>query len=420
MNHVNKNILYLILIQGCQYIIPLLTFPYLTRYLGATGFGELAFCLGLTSYISMVSQYGFDLTATGKVASIRDNLKELTGYFWSVIFAKLLLALISTIIFFSALQIFQSHQHLNSILYAMIPGIIGGVFYPNWFYQGLEKMKVITFFTLFSRLITTCLIFILVKNKDDVWLAALLQSSALLLSAIFSLGHILLTKKIKGFEFQTHKIIKSIKDGWHVFLSMVSYNLYTNSPPVIIGIMLGPVYVGYYSAALTIRNSLLGLMNPIYQSIYPRTNYLIEKSIIKGMKFIKTYFITCCSCALFASISLFLLSKPVIDLLAGKGYEESYKLFEILCLTIFINVCSNFYGAQTLLPLGYKNIFSKIVIICGLVSLMIICVMLETMGIIGAAYALLTTELLLLFSLYIAHIKKKINIFKGTASKYES
>ena len=377
----------------------------------------MTFCLGLMGYVSLIYQFGFDLTATGKVATLRDSEDELNKYFCSVIFAKCLLALVATILFFIFIFIYDDFHDLHNILYALIPGVIGGVFFPNWFYQGLEKMKTITIFTIISRLTTTPLIFIFVHDKSDVWLAALFQSSAILLAATAAFIHIIFTKKITSVHFDIGEIKKTVIDGWHIFLSMFVNNLYNASIPVFIGLVLTPTFVGYYTSALTIRNSILGLMNPIYQSIYPKVNYLISKNVDAGMFIVKKYFIVCATFTFFLSLILVINSSLVIEFFMGEGYEPSHYIFKILSLTIFINVCGNFFGAQTLLPLGYKKLIGKIVMVCGVANILVVYLMLKIVGVTGAAYSLLLLEMMLLFSYALAHKIKDINIFKAKAEK---
>ncbi|HFP0913585.1 TPA: oligosaccharide flippase family protein, partial [Escherichia coli] len=64
--NLNKNIAYLFLVQGSSYLLPLITFPYLVRVLGPEFFGVLGFCQASMQYLVMLTEYGFNWTATQK------------------------------------------------------------------------------------------------------------------------------------------------------------------------------------------------------------------------------------------------------------------------------------------------------------------------------------------------------------------
>ena len=69
---IRKTLLYLILIQGGNYIVPLLMLPYLGRVLGVREFGVLALCQAVTQYLVLLTDYGYNFTAT-RLVSVRRN-----------------------------------------------------------------------------------------------------------------------------------------------------------------------------------------------------------------------------------------------------------------------------------------------------------------------------------------------------------
>jgi len=47
------------LVQLSNYVIPLITLPYLTRVLGAESFGKVAFAQVVMTYFALLVDYGF-------------------------------------------------------------------------------------------------------------------------------------------------------------------------------------------------------------------------------------------------------------------------------------------------------------------------------------------------------------------------
>jgi hypothetical protein len=86
-----KNALLLYVVQFSSYLFPLATLPFLSRVLHPEKFGLVVFSQAFVWYFLTLSDYGFALTATRKVAAHRDESEELSRIFSSVMGAKLLL-----------------------------------------------------------------------------------------------------------------------------------------------------------------------------------------------------------------------------------------------------------------------------------------------------------------------------------------
>lgn len=93
-----ENILSLVFLQGANYILPLITVPYLTRVLNPDGIGLIASAQSFIQYFVVLSDYGFNLTATRRIAIHRDDPEKVSAIFSSVMFVKLCLLLVSFLI----------------------------------------------------------------------------------------------------------------------------------------------------------------------------------------------------------------------------------------------------------------------------------------------------------------------------------
>ncbi|MGK4400875.1 oligosaccharide flippase family protein [Citrobacter portucalensis] len=273
-----KNIFYLFIVQGGNYLIPLITFPYLLRVLGPVSFGLFGFFQATIQYFILFIEYGFNWTATETVAKNKNNTIVLTKLFWGFFWAKSLLAIISVILLFVICMLFDIFNQNFIVIIAFLPLIIGNVIYPVWFFQGIEEMKWITISTLLARIIVIPMTFVFVRDMGDVWIAALIQSCAVFLSGLISIYIIARGKWISGFDFDFLIIKKCLTDGWHLFVSTSAISLYTTSTAIILGAMISPIAVGYYNAANTIRGATQGLLNPIAQAIYPRICFMISNN----------------------------------------------------------------------------------------------------------------------------------------------
>lgn len=81
-----KNILSLFSIKVASYIIPLVTLPYLVRVLEPQGYGLLGFSAAIMQYFAIATSYGFDLSATNKIA--KENSKKKLAIFFGMLFPQ--------------------------------------------------------------------------------------------------------------------------------------------------------------------------------------------------------------------------------------------------------------------------------------------------------------------------------------------
>ncbi len=264
-----SNFFSLSLLQAANYIFPLLTLPYLVRVLGVENFGLLAFATALITYFSIITDYGFNLTATREISIHRENKQKVIEIFSSVMTIKVLLMFLSffllTILVFS----FEKFSKDWEIYFLTFATILGQILFPVWLFQGMERMKYITYLNVLSRLIFTVAIFIFVQEQNDYYMVPLLTSLGSLVAGIWSL---VLVKREFGviFVFQKIEVIKHyLVDGWHVFISRIYVSLYTTTNVLLLGLFTNHTIVGYYSIAEKTVNAIGSFFIPLDQTLYP-------------------------------------------------------------------------------------------------------------------------------------------------------
>lgn len=96
-----KNIVFLLLAQGSNYVVPLITLPVLVSRLKPEGFGVIAFAQALAVYIQLLADYGFSTSATrhiaiyasSPVATLREYVSTIHACKFLLVFAVSTLAL---------------------------------------------------------------------------------------------------------------------------------------------------------------------------------------------------------------------------------------------------------------------------------------------------------------------------------------
>jgi PST family polysaccharide transporter len=274
-----ENFLSLSVLQIANYILPLITVPYLVRVLGFEYFGLISFSIIFIGYFILLTNYGFELTATREISINQSDIDKLSEIFSSVMIIRTLLMVISFFVLTAVVFSFEKFSKDWLIYYLSFGIVIGNVLFPVWFFQGVENMKYITILNFISKLIFVVLIFIFVKKAEDYYLVPFLTSLGSIISGLIAL--IVIRRKFGiRFKIQKFKTIKKyLIDGWSIFLSRIYVNIYTTTNVFILGLLTNNVQVGYYSVIEKIVLAIGNMLTPINQALFPYLSKLYKKDI---------------------------------------------------------------------------------------------------------------------------------------------
>ena len=390
-----SNVFSLGVLQVANYILPLFTVPYLVRVLGPDYFGLLAFATATNSYFVLLTDYGFNLSATRQVSIHRENKDKINEIFSSVLTIKVALMTISLLclmVFVFSIKKFNENWEIYLTTFGIV---IGQVIFPIWLFQGMEKMKHIAYLNITAKSLFTILIFLFVKTKSDYLLVPLLTAFGFLIVGIWSL---IIAKKEFGinFKIQSLTVLKfHLKEGWYVFFSSMAISLYTISTTFILGIFTTNTNVGYFAGVERIVQGVKGLNIPISQSIYPLISAKMQINKNEGILFLKKVSLFIASFMLLLSFTLFVFAEPIVEIFLGKQYENSIVPLRIMAFLPFIVALSNIFGIQTMLNLGYNKEFSFFVVITAIVGVILTLILAPMYNVIGVSVATLTVEILI-------------------------
>ncbi|GAB6034746.1 flippase [Galenea microaerophila] len=401
-----SNVFSLGMLQGANYILPLLTVPYLVRVLGPEYFGLLAFATATNAYFILITDYGFNLSATRQISIHRDDKDKVNEIFSSVMMIKTALLVVSfgimALLVFS-LEKFSQHWEVYFITFGTV---IGQVLFPIWLFQGMERMKYITYLNIGAKAFFTVCIFIFVHGKADYLLVPLLTSMGFIVAGICSL-YLVKQKFNVHFIWQPKAMLKfQLAEGWHVFLSSMAISLYTISTTFILGLFTNNTVVGYFAAADKIVQAVKGLYAPVSQAIYPLIGKKIQENKQIGLHFIrKTTWIVGTGMFVISAV-LFLLAEPIVNVLLGAQYQQSVLLLQMMAFLPFIIALSNMFGIQTMLNLGYKQAFSYILVAAAILGVGLSLILVPIFEGFGSALTMLAVEVFVTALMWI-YLKKK-------------
>ena len=408
-----ENIISLFTIKGLEYILAFITFPYLVRVLQVENFGAVVFVQGIIQYFVLFTDYGFNLLGPREIAQ-HDNVNERGKIFASIFAAKIILLCISTIVFVLMLTGIQYINNIDIALYGVVYlMVIGNVIFPIWFFQGIQRMRYITIVNIIGRFLSVACIFYFVRIPDDYILAGLFQAIVPLIAGICS--WIILWKNYREvFVLPTYQDIKQVFiEAWEIFTSTIAINLYTASNIVFLGLLTNNTVVGYFSGAQKIIQNINQLISPITQAVYPYVSKMASNSKMDALKFLRKIVLVLGGGNFIGSILIFVFAEWIVDILLGKGYEQSVLLLRILAFLPFIISLSNVFGIQTMLVFGMKKQFNRVLLSAAIVNTVIVLPMIYFYQAIGVSISVTITEVFVTSSMYYILRKNNIDLIRG-------
>jgi len=387
-------------LQGVNLILPLILLPYLVRTLGMELYGLIAFSTAFVFYFQVITDYGFNLTATREIALHRNNQPKIIEIYNSVMIIKsfLLIAcfIIMTIIVFS-FKILRDNYEIYYLTYGIV---IGNVLLPTWLFQGMEKMEYMTILNFISKVSFTTLIFLFVTKQEDYLLVPIFTSAGYIISGLLSFSIIKKSFKIE-FSKQSIKILKTyIKDGWYVFLSQLKITFFSSSNILILGIFTGNVEVGYFSSAEKIIRTLSAFHTPVVNAMFPYISKNIRITPVKIINQIhKVAKLGAIAYIILLSI-LFIYSENIIFLMFDALLPPvviTLRIILIIPLCVFLN---NLFGTQILLNIGKDKLFFRVLLFTALINMLLVFPLTYFYSYIGTSISMLFSEVFLLIMMF--------------------
>ena len=357
------NFFSLSVLQGANYLLPLITLPYLVRVLGAEKFGLVAFAQAFIQYFVTLTDYGFNLSATREISIHREDKQKVSEIFCSVMLIKLALTALSLILLFTIVFTFGKFKNDWQIYFLTFGMVIGQVLFPVWFFQGMERMKYIAFLNIASKLLFTISIFVVVRKTSDYIYVPLINSCGFILAGV--LGQ---TLSLKNFGIKLHLpsvkcLWEYLKDSTQFFLSRASVSIYTSSNAFFLGLFTNNTIVGYYSAAEKLYLSFQSVYQPLTSAIYP---YMAK---YRNISFYKRIFKYSIALNVVSCVFVFIFSKQLIILIFGTDFQQSVIILRIFSIALLFMVPAVLLGYPFLAALGFARYANGSVIIASLFHL---------------------------------------------------
>lgn len=389
-----RDTLWLMGLQGVNYLAPLLVWPYLMVVLEAEQFGVFSFGIALAQYLMMLVDFGFNLTATKQIALARGDAQETNRIFSATMASKMLLLAVSAGVVFviSLLPVFTAYRPVLWIVWLMV---LGNAFSMLWLFQGAGKIRLAAIINAVMKLLILPFTFVFVHTPGDVQLAAWIQVAVYIGSGVVMMILTYALRLARYVRIKRSDVYAQLRGSWSIFLSHAATSTYTALFVVISAYFVSAEEVGCYAAAEKMMRCVCYFVwLPLSQAFFPKVSRLGASDKTEGQRLVQRLTFVVALVLGVAGVLLALGAEPVNQWL-GKDYAGIGRLTSVLAIVPVLVGVGGMQGQMGLIALGGESentAFRNVYLTAGLIALVAVCILSWQFGIIGTAWALVVTE----------------------------
>ena len=348
------NFTYLSILEIIGLLLPLISYPYVIRTVGADNYGVVVFCQAIIAYVVIIINFGYNVSATRKISENRTNVFKIREIYSSIVYQKLLIFAICLVSGLFVL-IFLKYDY-SVILLGFIGLCIQEVFFPTWLFQGLERMKFITIITFVAKCSCLILIFLFVHDKKDYACIPVLYSIGGFFTSVLS---VIILKKMFDIYFvkvSKYRMKEDFLESLPFFTSRLSAIVMERGNVLVIGTFFSYDMVAIYDLCAKIVSILKTPFSLVAQVIYP--NVAKSKNMLLVKKSIKIVLLF----GAFVCLFVYLFAPNIILLLSDTSMLGAVSILKIMVLYVPIVGISYLFGASVLVVKGYSREYNLSVV----------------------------------------------------------
>ena len=271
-----KNTFYKFLLSVFNVIIPVLVGPYVNWLLGKEQMELYSSAITMLNFFLIFATFGVYNYGIREINRVRDDKAALSRLFTSL-FSFSMITTLLTSAFYLGYILLAVEKGQQAVFSAMLIQILANAFMVEWLNEALENYGFITKKTILVRLISTVLLFLVVRRPDDVLAYALLMSVTVLVNNLVSFAYI---KRRIPFDFSGVKLFRLL-GPLSVMLIIANINyLYTQLDRLFLMGAVGQTALTEYTKPSDIINMILLVVQSFLLASVPRLSYYVIYTLL--------------------------------------------------------------------------------------------------------------------------------------------
>ncbi len=267
---VAENYVFMTILQVLNVCFYILIYPFVIRVLGAESYGLYAYAAALVMLFITFVSFGFDLPAAKRIAEHASDTGVKEQVLSEVTTAKILLEGIALVVFAVLFPVSAKMQAAPVLFSIVFVQTLSNIFFPQWYFQGIQRMRVVTYIQVCFRLLSLPFIFWLLRAPEDLWIFALILTLCSVLGSLVAWW-------IIRYREGLHVRLVPLSDAWRstrealpFFLSNATSALKEQGIVLLIGMFLGMTDVAIYDLANKIIIIPRTILSKLNDAIFPQ------------------------------------------------------------------------------------------------------------------------------------------------------
>lgn len=309
-------------------LIGLIIYPYVIRMTGKEAYGTYVYAFTIATFFHVIMNFGFESPCAKAIVQAHKDLKEQSRIVSNVLTLKAGIILLCGVVFTACLCLIPFMRMYQSLCIISFIHLTALSLFPTWYFQGLKKMKTVTYINVAIRLSTIPFILWLIHSPQDIECYALIVMVSIVLGTI--VAYICLFARgirLERVSLAYHKRLFS--DSLPFFATYLTDSLKSLTVKAIIKHTFGVGEVAIYDFAEKLVNIPRLFTQNINGALFPEvvTNATPSRvqRILKYERLIGAGF-----CVLIA-----LLSYPAVLILGGRAMMDAVSVTIILSASIY-------------------------------------------------------------------------------------
>ncbi|HSW25459.1 MAG TPA: oligosaccharide flippase family protein [Burkholderiaceae bacterium] len=369
-----------------RYAYLLVLIPYYGRVLGAEEYGRLLAAMSLYTMVWMLAEYGFPVVGARDAAACRDRT-ALADLFGRHVMGRLWMALPGLAVGVGG-TLLSPLLHANPVLGALATanGLLAA-FNLGWFFQGTLRFRTSVMLEAAGFAINLPLILLLVHGPGDspVALAILLGSNLVCTLAAYAIA----MHGIDRRQIRWHGGRQLVRDASALFAHKGFTMMMASSSTYLLSLFSSAAQVGWYGAAERLATVGLSLMQPANHVLVGTVARQIsaKESEVDALRLMRGAAIAMTAFGVVLLLGTLGLASTAVPLILGPDFGPSVPMLCTLGLLFPFAALSQVIVSYVLIPLRHDALVSRVSVVAGVLTLLLIIVLAHLHDGTGVAWA---------------------------------